>query len=932
MNTRSLLAGLVLAASALAADRAALVKLFHQNHLRYVDPNAAMKTADSVDRFLADATAAGIVRTPADRGEAKRIYAEIVAEHEARIEPSLGGGGGPLTSVDFENNDTTGLAFLDPVCSLASLPVTINGTVGPTATDPRDLYVLANPVHQAIKISVQDGTSAPPTLFLSDLEGRFFLQAIIDPASPLERQITLELPEGRYLLNAAKTSAATYAITISPATIGRIDGANAFRDLCTSGPINEAVSIARQIHCYRLNVTAESVVRVAVQGQAPFNGVFVLARPRGGRILVIDQTGSATGDDPILEMPLPRGHYIVWLLEAVNGTGSYSISASCTPATIPDLPCGTPVNGNVPTFERRDLYRMTPAQLDSVVVRTTAGSFDDTILEMYDADMGPLAENDDVSFPSDPGSFIKLPLPASVYYVSVRHFDSFGGVGSYGITRTCGPLQPITAIRAERTAAVHAIPPLDSTAFSFSPCTDTHLEISASSASARLSVYGRDGRLRGWYGIGGAPGSTSLVGLSMTAGEMVFAVARTLSAGTGFAGPFSMMAQGGIGLDPNPSANTGTLRALDKVGRLHALFAGPPIAPFTFPPILGSVCILPNFVLFEPIVGTGRHPYTVLQGNVPALGILELQALSFGLDPRMTNTTGAAPAVRGTLVPESAAVFPSPIPPDFYPRTFLGVGGVIWIPRPPGAQIQPPSHPEHPPQYGPNAQFSLFREPVSGDYYARFDAAGTFHTIVGTVITTVYVGATIEEKKVGRGKSGCTETFTVSNAELVLSDKVGTHEQRWDYYMCDLGQNVVEVASVADAVTKVCNHVNANGRLTKLTIANHAAAGIISLGCGSGANATQEFGKDAANNKLGAYQALVDGLRNKFNANAEICLIGCNIGDGVAGQNLVDCMKRDIGGGITVKAKRGAVSYPLRWYLADRYAQSSGEKGWAVSQ
>jgi hypothetical protein len=633
---RPILAGLVLAATALAGDRAALVNLFHTNLNRYVDPNAAMKTGDMVDRFIQDAVAAGIVRTAADRGEAKEIFVEIVAEYEARLQPS--NGGGLLTSTDLENNDTNGLAFLDPACSLASLPITINGTVGPTATDPRDVYVLDNPVDQAVKISVQDTTTAPPTLFLDDLEGRFFLQAIIDPASPLERQINLELPAGRYLLVAAKTTASTYAITISAATIGRVSGANAFADLCTSGPIAEAISVARQIHCYRLNLTADSVARVAVTGTAPFNGAFVLGRPRGGRIFVIDQTGSSTGNDPIVEMPLPAGNYIIWLLEAVNATGSYSISATCTPAAIPDVLCGTPVAGSITAFERRDLYKMTKTALDSATVRTTIGTFADTIIEVYDAAMGPLAENDDVAFPADPGSLIKLPLPPATYYVSVRHFDAFGGMGAYTLDRTCGPLQTITPIGAERTGTANSIPALDSTAFSYRACTDTHAEVSVSSATARLSVYGNDGRLRGWYGIGGAAGGTNLVGLSVRKDEAIYIVARTLSAGTAFAGPFSIMLQGGIGLDPNTSASTGTLRALDKVGQLHVLFVGMPTTPFMFPPVRGCMCIAPIFLLFQPITGTGRHTYTGLVGTVPALGGFQLQTLSFGGQLYFTNT------------------------------------------------------------------------------------------------------------------------------------------------------------------------------------------------------------------------------------------------------------------------------------------------------
>ena len=92
----------------------------------------------------------------------------------------------------------------------------------------------------------------------------------------------------------------------------------------------------------------------------------------------------------------------------------------------------------------------------------------------------------------------------------------------------------------------------------------------------------------------------------------------------------------------------------------------------------------------------------------------------------------------------------------------------------------------------------------------------------------------------------------------------------------------------------------------------HGNKGIISIGAGQGSDASAEVGKTAAGAKLGAYQALVAGLQNKFNADAEICLIGCYVGQGTEGQNLVNCLAADIGGGIKVKAKKGAVSFPLR--------------------
>ena len=313
-------------------------------------------------------------------------------------------------------------------------------------------------------------------------------------------------------------------------------------------------------------------------------------------------------------------------------------------------------------------------------------------------------------------------------------------------------------------------------------------------------------------------------------------------------------------------------------------------------------------------------------------GVLAAGAAAY-VAPRMTFADGGATiSPEWVLVPEVDAVYVPTIPPDFYDRRFMSVGSNIQIAGAVTVQIQPPSHPQNPYGYGPEAQFSLYHDSSSGLFTARFDSEGTFHTFVDGVITTVFAGVTIEEDKDGTGKTGKTETFSKEASGIVISDTVGPDYQRWDYYEDQLGLTMLEVSSVADAIIQIADHVDDHGKLDRLTFANHGLAGQISAGDGNTRVDGKWFGKDANNNNLGAYAALVAGLQGKFNANASISVVGCYAGEGAEGQNLVDSLAADIGGGITVKAKKGAVSYLLKWYLWDRYAQSSGETGWAKSE
>ncbi|NQU47962.1 MAG: DUF4347 domain-containing protein [Planctomycetes bacterium] len=317
----------------------------------------------------------------------------------------------------------------------------------------------------------------------------------------------------------------------------------------------------------------------------------------------------------------------------------------------------------------------------------------------------------------------------------------------------------------------------------------------------------------------------------------------------------------------------------------------------------------------------------VLRGALTAGGVL--------FTPRVLSASPVAALSpcpgSGQLVPEASAVYLPAIPPDFYSRDFLAVQNCYQIANATTVQVQPPEYLPNPYGYGTSADYCLFHNASTGIFTASFANEGIFHLLIDGFFKTIFVGSPIEEIPGGPKKTGCTESFAPSGADLVISDEVGIDYARNDYYQDELGQTMAHVTSVADALAKVTAHVAAHGKLKKLTIANHAAKGKISMGGGDAPTNAQLIGKDAVGGSVGSYNAFVAGMIGKFSADAEICLIGCNVGEDTAGQKFVDALVADIPNVTSAKAKKGAVSYPLRNYLTERYASSSGEKGWATN-
>ncbi len=594
------------------------------NLRHYAEPGAAL-SEDQIDLFVADATRAGLVRSPADLSRAKALYREAIARMQLEDgvasagSGASGGGSAPAAITERENNDTLGLA--DTLINTDSA----TGTVGPFATDPRDTYrwLVAPDCWATISVSV--GGGAVPSLSLSDADGRFMVPSVL--VNPTTRSLTLQVPAGAYTITVTGTNTYTLSTVCTPTVIPTLTGA----PISTARP----ASRADLYHTYRVVCGPTSNLNVTCLGGAGMDMGFVFGRAKGGRIFLVNNVG--VNSDPSLVTQPPAGVYYLFVYETGPLTGgTYTIDADCVcPGGPPALTCGATLAGNIATLDQKDIYSVTVGALTNHTFTTILGTHTDTILEVYDAEMGSLAENDD-DFTLGNGnrsSLIQLPLPPGQYYVSVRPFSSVGTLGTYSVALACAP-PVITPLPAERFTVGGGIPAAGSAAFSYTACTATHLEISANVATSRLSCYGADGRLRAWYGIGGAPGLVQLVGTSVAKDETVYIVARTITA---LAAPaFTMLVQGGLAIDP--PAPFGTLQHLDKVGRFHFVISSPtPVIPWQVPsPFTGWLCIQVDMVHVVPITGNGR--VASFPASVPA-GLF-FQALSVEqsfLSGAMTN-------------------------------------------------------------------------------------------------------------------------------------------------------------------------------------------------------------------------------------------------------------------------------------------------------
>jgi len=274
------------------------------------------------------------------------------------------------------------------------------------------------------------------------------------------------------------------------------------------------------------------------------------------------------------------------------------------------------------------------------------------------------------------------------------------------------------------------------------------------------------------------------------------------------------------------------------------------------------------------------------------------------------------------------AQFPDVIRPDFYPRIELEELPARITLDAPFVQIQAPFDDANPYEYGDD--FTVFFCEDSGQWVVEITEAGIYHIVedtpAGPSVSAILAQANLLEDADNPSTTGTTNTIDIHDADLVLGDKFGD-EDSWDFYweyFQQEDQPIEEVTSAADAAEEVCDAKP----VRKLIIVNHGSPGQISVGDSNQRRDGKWFGKSADGTKLGAYDDFITPLKadGKFANDAEICLIGCNVGEGDAGQKLVDCVASDLG--VRVRATKGSISFP-KGKDGVRRPQVSGESGWA---
>ena len=265
------------------------------------------------------------------------------------------------------------------------------------------------------------------------------------------------------------------------------------------------------------------------------------------------------------------------------------------------------------------------------------------------------------------------------------------------------------------------------------------------------------------------------------------------------------------------------------------------------------------------------------------------------------------------LVAEVEAVYTGAIVPAIHPRIIIEAGGSVSVCAE-EMTLTPPEDIEFPYTYGDSEDlhFALYAYTAENGFLAVFRDPGVYilRTVKKQVPTTVaiLVGVELEEANKKKCDTGKYASFVPKTNDVVITDSLNPGQARRDYYAAH-GGTVIKVANVAAAIT----YIRTNGPFDHVVFANHGSEGLISAGSGKNLQAGKWFGKDAANNKLGAYAALVDPTTGiKTFVTGKIQLIGCGVGDGVAGQHLAACLANDLG--VEARLKRGSVYYAKRWF------------------
>jgi hypothetical protein len=591
----------------------------------------ASRCQEFSDQALADlvlaATRDGLIQTPTDQTGFKAAFAAALGKQGGRprrgaVNADCGGAGGaaPLAvGPELECNDTIGLADA----------ISPNGTTTGTLSSlsDRDVYRMTLTTDSAVAVTVRGATASPPLLNLSDQDGRHIANGHL--ALPF-RSIRTMLPAGTYLVSVGYQSSPqgyTLTTTATAATIATL--------VPGGPPQNDAITVAGELRTWKLTLAADSQIQVAAAaGSVGLDLHLTLGRGRGGRVFFVDDPGGTGVLDPRLTAGLPAGTFYAFFGELAGRTGPFTVTATATAAPLPLVSCGGPVPGNIADKGTRELYRLVvpaPDQLTLGVAPTGSPALNDAILELYDADLGELCEDDDNGTSFQPR--LDLPLPAGLYYLVVRGYND--RVGSYDLNTTCNQSPSWTSLAATSNQVM--VPPGSTGAYRLELLTTSPVQLTLADQSAQLSVMDGTGRLRFHVETSAlvttvGPGTSFAGGALATDQDVLYVLVRTPT-NTGLS--TTLLAEAGLWTD-----STGVLQSLGKAGLFHVLLAGRAAAATPIPllpPFTGHLLIDPTRLILvvdsQPLLGNGRRtwPFSIAgYGGV-------LQAIAIDL----TTVTGA---------------------------------------------------------------------------------------------------------------------------------------------------------------------------------------------------------------------------------------------------------------------------------------------------
>ena len=591
--------------------------------------------------FLAQAAAAGLIRTPADRLAAKRAFADATLRGHGKntkgrrgnafnTQPTacvgMPAGSGPQAAVnETEWNDSIGWA--DDLAGQTQA----NGAM--SANDDRDFFRFVVAGDSVLTIAVTGSAPAvdDPDLELFDVNG--FRVDYNDDAVGYYPGISLVVPGGVYYAAVGCPYASTFgnytlSLSMTPTTIPTIVSGTP-----TNGTIN---GIANPT--YRLIVGSDSRITSTVTGSANAD-LFMDIRTATGQTFHFTDDSSVSYD-PGFNSNLPAGIYYVTFGEWSNATGSFSFTFNVTSAAAPALACGTPVTGNINGDEDFDLYRLVVPSAQRVALATAANGtvpMADTVLHLFDAQLHEFAYNDENGNVSS-FSLLETPLPAGVYWVANRGY--YGDYGGYSLSATCNPGPSVTPVAWGMTTTSLVTPGLSS-AYSFQVGTQNPVEFKTATGSSsvldtQIAVLNSAGICQGWdddsFGV-----FDSASGGNLTEGTYWLLVRDWYNA----TGSFDLHVHPPLAFED--AVTNRTLGSRDKAGNANYVFVGINVLPTGIllpPPITGKLLIdLSLYVQLGPVVtpGSGTIQWVPSLQGYPGLVAQGISVVPTLTSARMTD-------------------------------------------------------------------------------------------------------------------------------------------------------------------------------------------------------------------------------------------------------------------------------------------------------